>query len=51
MKEIENLKQLVKSLTDNLSAAKNQILALKANQAESPEQPGSATELSVDDIH
>ena len=51
MKEIENLKQLVKSLTENLSAAKNQILALKANQAESPKQPGNATELSVDDIH
>ena len=48
-KEIEDLKQLVKSLTENLSAAKKQILALKANQAESPDQPGNATELSGGD--
>ena len=40
---------MVKSLAENLSAAKNQILALKANQAESPEQPGNATELSTGD--
>ena len=46
-KEIEDLKQLVKSLAENLSAAKNQIIALKANQAESPEQPGNATEVST----
>ena len=37
-KEIEDLKQPVKSLAENLSAAKNQILVLKANQAESPDQ-------------
>ena len=47
MKEIEDLKQLVKSLAENLTAAKNQILPSKANQAESPEQPGNATELSA----
>ena len=49
MKEIEELKQLVKSLAENLSAAKNQVLALKANQAESPDQPGNATKLSAGD--
>ena len=48
-KEIEDLKQLVISLAENLSAAKNQIIALKANQAESPDQPGNATELSAGD--
>ena len=36
-------------MAENLSVAKNQILALKANQAESPEQPGNATELSAGD--
>ena len=36
-------------MTENLSAAKEQILALKANQAESPDQPGYATELSGGD--
>ena len=49
MKEIEDLKQLVKSLAENLTAAKNQILVLKANQAKSPDQPGNATELSAGD--
>ena len=48
-KEIEDLKQLVKSLAENLSAAKKQILALKANQIESPDQPGNVTELSGED--
>ena len=47
MKPSEDVKELVKSLAENLSVAKNQILALKANQAESPEQPGNATELSA----
>ena len=36
-------------MAENLSAAKKQILALKANQAESPDQPGNATELSAGD--
>ena len=36
-------------MAENLSAAKKQILALKANQAESPDQPGNATELSGGD--
>ena len=48
-KKIEDLKQLVKSLAKNLSAAKNQILTLKANQAEPPDQPGNATKLSARD--
>ena len=50
MKKFEDLKQLVKSSAQNLSSAKNQILALKANQAESPEQLGNATKLSTNDI-
>ena len=37
-------------MAETLSVAKNQILALKANQAESPDQPGNATELSAGNI-
>ena len=52
IKEIEDLKQLVKSLVENLSAAINQILILKVNQTESqsPDQPGNATDLPAGDI-
>ena len=49
-KEIKDLKQLVKSLAENLFTAKNQILVLKENQAESPDQAGNATELSTGNI-
>ena len=37
-------------MAETLSVAKNQILALKANQAESPDQPGNTTELSAGNI-
>ena len=49
-KEIEDLKHLVKSLAEKLSAAKNKSLVLKANQAGSPKEHDNTTERSASAI-